>query len=325
MANIAGFKKTSQLMAYLAVSFAFISPAWSIDLGGALKQIQQQIKPQTLPQQPQSQTQPAAQPAVPAATQEDRVAVKRTEIVFRDVNEKDIDLIKQNKPLGEWVKKYIKLAKDAGAGEIKTVKGYKISDLIKVAPFSDDATTLLLRAPVIGPGFDDVLVVSRNPISVNRIEHGQESKYFFVTSSVSGKNITTIRYENNGKFRHILDENMTTEVHKTLSDCNLDEDYFKEETYAVMIAEGVLNVNGNKVLSYSTGGAPSLGHSIEIKAPLNMVEKIVRRDPTLERVKFPNFKKIPKTCTAEAKIYEQGRGITMVSCGCNVESGDSDH
>jgi hypothetical protein len=248
----------------------------------------------------------------------------RIELIFHEINEKDISIIKINKESDAWLKGYVKASKELGSNDEKNINGYKVPKWIYVSSYKDDRfgnqDTTVLRAASLGPGFDEVIIVFNNQyMSRMIVENSQNKKLFIVKTKIESNLYNTIRVQEGKKMRHIYSENIVTDAFEIIQKCNLDTDYFKENTYKVMIDEGVANLNGYKVLEYRTGGAPELGHSYLIKAPKIIIDKSFHVYPFFKNMKFPFNKKISNVCIAKANIIEPNPGETWIGCGCNIE------
>lgn len=292
------------------------------DLGklkDAAKQMQADAEGKTKPQTPPPAAAPqsAQKPTAPVATGVDKKDSAKREIAFRDPTSKDAEMIKKHKSLLAWLVKYTKSA----GGKPKTLSGIQIADDIKVSNYGNDTETLILKGLIEeGNKKGIVLVVGRSPISEIEIDAGEDSKFYFVDTKIKGASFTSIRYDiGDGNLNYIYAEDMVFEATGIILKCNLDEDFFKENTYKDMIASGKAKLHNLKVLDYSVGGAPELGHSISVQAPMSAVIKELRFDPDFAKVKLPLKKKMGKVCTATANISEEEKGITRIRCGCNIE------
>jgi hypothetical protein len=311
-------------VAALAMVSSFIcSHAYAqFDLGklkDAAKQMQNDAegkgKPQTTP--PAASPQAAQKPTGPLTVGADKKDSGKKEIAFREPTSKDAEVIKNNKSLLAWVAKYTK----SSGGKPKALGGIQIADDIRVSTYGNETETLVLKGLIEeGNKKGIVLVVGRSPISEIELDAGEESKFYFVDTKINGAAFTSIRYDiGDGHLNYIYAPDMVFEATGILLKCNLDEDFFKENTYKDMIASGKAKLHNLTVLDYSVGGAPELGHSISVQAPMSAVVKELRFDPDFAKVKLPLKKKIGKVCTATANISEEEKGITRIRCGCNIE------
>ena len=226
-----------------------------------------------------------------------------------------------NKEFDSWLKGYIKASEENGLNDGKKIGGYKIPKSVTASSYKDVSMgsnkTTVIRAPIIGRGFDEVIIfLNGDSMSKTIAATSQDHKLFLVGTKFGASTVYTIRVEDEGKLRHIYDEDVAFDASDIIRKCSFDSDYYKENAYKVMIEEGVANLRGYQVLDYRTGGAPQYGHSYAIKASRAMVIKSL---PAMQQVKFPLKIRKSGICTAVANITESTRGETRVECGCNVE------
>lgn len=247
------------------------------------------------------------------------------ELVFHELTENDIRAIKANKEVDAWLKGYIKALEDNGINEGRKIGGYKIPKSITASSYKDASmginNTILIRAPVIGRGFDEIIIFLNGQIMSKTIAaSSQDHKLFLVGTKFGASTVFTIRVEDDGKLRHIYDEDVAVDASEIISKCSFDSDFYKENAYKAMIEEGVANLHGYKVLYYRTGGAPEFGHTYVIKTSRAIVLKELRIFPDMQKVKLPFKIKKSNICTATANISEPTRGETRIECGCNIDS-----
>lgn len=260
-----------------------------------------------------------------------QAGINRTELIFHEINENDIRAIKENKEVDAWLKGYIKASEENGINDGRKIGGYRIPKSITASSYKDvsfgDKNTIVIRAPTIGPGFDEIIIfLNGQSMSKTIAASSQDHKLFLVGTKFGASTVFTIRVENDGKLLHIYDEDVTVDALEIIRKCSFDTDYYKENAYKVMIEEGVANLNGYKVLDYRTGGAPAYGHTYVIKASRAIVLKELSIFPDMRKVKLPFKIKKPGICIATANISEattniseSSRGQTRIECGCNID------
>ena len=242
------------------------------------------------------------------------------EVQFHDITEKEVFVIKRNKELEAWIKGYSKEAEKLTGEKSVAIKGYAFSNLLKVAQYGDDQNSILLKAPVLGPGISAILLVSQGFYLFKTTLQNVDAKLFLVNVKVNDSLFLAIKEEVDGKLQNILDEDLKSEALGILTECSLEQDFFRQNTYEMMIREGKANVGGIKVISYSTGGAPELGHSILLQSTKSAVTNLISAYAPM-KIKLPAKRK-SKYCTAIAEINELTKGETLVSCGCLLKEHD---
>lgn len=248
-----------------------------------------------------------------------------TELVFNELTENIIRVIKINKEADAWLKGYIKTSEENGINDGRKIGGYRIPKTITASSYKDVSmgsnNTIVIRAPNIGPGFDEIIIfLNGQSMSKTIAASSQDHKLFLVGTKYGASTLFTIQIEDGEKLRHVYDEDVIVDASEIIRKCSFDSDYYKQNAYKAMIEDGVANLSGYKVLYYSTGGAPAYGHTYVIKASRAMVLKELRIFPDMQKVKLPYKIKKSNICIATANISESTRGETRIECGCNIDS-----
>ena len=111
---------------------------------------------------------------------------KRAEIVFHKLTAQDTQLIKQNKSLQAWVSGYAKKSAQMGGGGL---------DDIRAANFGNGLSTLILSAPVLGPGFDRKVVVGLDPVFIDTIAGAFDGTKYFIEYSKGSDGLQVMKFQ----------------------------------------------------------------------------------------------------------------------------------
>ncbi|MBP1688391.1 MAG: hypothetical protein H6Q33_4534 [Deltaproteobacteria bacterium] len=265
------------------------------------------------------------------------------ELAFASVGAGNADLVLRKDTALEWVKQYTKKISMEGADESQTVKGHKVSTAISVA-FADidnnGKTDVVVRAPAIGPGFDDVLNVylagsgdenKYNKLLWTSVNHGQMNlKYYLVPahgkdSFGRGQVFKRLMVQEQGKLRPLFEEAAElagSDIVGLLKDCAIDLTVarYKALEYSILITEGKLRdltpVHDWRIKEYQAMGGSENYVAITVDSPPAKVQAWAKK----QGMKVPKVFPTNDTCSINPPRADISQGASpghaVIACGC---------